>query len=201
MRTSKFEELDRIVNGVARKYQSKWCSHEDLYQELWIKVSELLQKHGDEIEPKLVAKCCYNTAVDLYRYNRIRYESTAEYFETDGYGDDGVDSIFKESSDTRLTHVQFTDNHTHMMISELLDMFECNSIERNFLLIKLYTSGNIEIGEFPEDTILLKVPSSHKLKDGEIALLLGFKSSRPPKWNKIKNQIVRNAVLAYLFED
>ena len=182
---NRFEEIDRIVKGIARKYSStKWIEYEELYQELWIKVSELL-KSNPEVSLNMIARCCFNCAVDLYRYSRRRYEANSEYVEDGGF--DG---------NPTLSHVTFENPHTHLLIRELLDMFAPHSIERNFILVKLYIDGSIEKHDFSDDEILDRVPEG-KVTDRELALLLGFKSSRPPKWVSTKRD-VRSIVLDFL---
>ena len=182
---SRFEEIDRIVKGVSRKYSStKWMEYEELYQELWIKVSEVL-KSNPEASLKLIARCCFNSAVDLYRYSRRRYEANSEYVEDGGF----------EENPT-LSKVEFKSQNTNLLIREILDMFAPDSIERNFILVRLYISGTIDKHDFDNDSILDKLPEG-KITDRELALILGFKSSRPPKWVSTKRN-VKSIILDFL---
>ncbi|PJZ17830.1 hypothetical protein CEW46_32140, partial [Bacillus cereus] len=72
------KEVNKIVAGVARKYGEKYGMEvEDLQQELYLKLAE----HGslDSEEGNLIARTCYNKAVDMYRFERRRYDSKAQY--------------------------------------------------------------------------------------------------------------------------
>lgn len=182
------EQFKRIVEGVARKYGSIYVSREDLEQELWIVVLEKIRDFGgaDKVDPRFIARCCYNKAVDFYRYSRRRKDSTARLIEE--MGEDDNDSV--EENIPRST---FEDGYDRVVIKEIIDLFPQGSRERKYVVTKLYMYGEISESDGLPDK--LEMPEGDNEYD--ILKLLGYNSRYPASWGKLKYQI-RDTIYRYL---
>ena len=185
------EAFKRIVAGVSRKYQSIYVSQEDLEQELWIVVLEKIRDFGgaDKVDPDLIARCCFNKAVDFYRYNRRRYDSFARYVEES----DDSDSVVEEKGADRLHYSRFKNAEQNALLHEVIDLFPAGSRERKYVVTKLYMYGEISEEDGLEDE--LELPESDK--ESDILKLLGYKSHYPASWGNKKYQM-RAKVYRYL---
>lgn len=71
---AKFEELQPIVEGIARQYSKDlvlgkgfdFQKYDDLKQELWVKAYEILKDNPDA-SVEFIAKCLWNKVTDLWR--------------------------------------------------------------------------------------------------------------------------------------
>lgn len=189
---TKIERFQRIVQGVARKYASIYVDKEDLEQELWISVLELIDAKGgeDNVDEKLVARVCWNKAVDFYRYSRRRVDSKASY--TEGGNEDNEDDCEADIKFSTSGN-RFVRGNDVVMVKEAIDLFPVGSRERKYVLTKLYMYGEIDIEDYADEDI--EMPE----EDTEAAILklLGYNSRFPASWGKIKNEM-RKKVYRYL---
>lgn len=184
-------ELERIIEGVARKYavQNYGVDQEDLEQELWIvAVEKFLNKVDDpsEINFRLFARCCWNRAVDIYRYSRRRHDSKSAYEEGSKSSDDSdptksTDDVDYQQSSPR----RFSKANDVAFIKEAIDLFPKGSRERKYVVTKLYMYG--EVDETMVDPSELELPEGDTEVD--VVHMLGYKSHDPASWRKKKNQI------------
>lgn len=182
------EQFKRIVEGVARKYGSIYVSREDLEQELWIVVLEKIRDFGgaDKVDPRFIARCCYNKAVDFYRYSRRRRDSSARLIEEMESGDD-------DGETSELMHGNFETGYDRVILKEVIDLFPQGSRERKYVVTKLYMYGEIsEEDGLPDE---LEMPEGET--ESDVLKLLGFKSRYPASWGKMKYQI-RDTIYRYL---
>ena len=190
---NRLDQFRNIVEGVARKYASTYVDREDLEQELWIVVLELVQAKGGEenVDPRLVAKSCFNKAVDFYRYSRRRHDSKARLIDETESDDDSFSS--RGSDQNGIYVAKGRTGYDEVILKEVIDLFPPESRERKYVVTKLYMYGEIDSTsglpdklEYPED-------------DSEEAIirLLGFKSRYPASWGKMKYSI-RETIYRYL---
>lgn len=193
---SKMDNFGKIVRGVARKYsvENFGVERDDLEQDLWVKVMEIVNsKNGDVelVDEALVAKCCWNVAVDKYRYHRKRRDSKAEY--TEGTEEDDKASNNSSSASFSSSHC-FQSATDAIFIKEAIDLFEVGSKERKYVVTKLYMNGEIDPETF-EGEDELELPEGDTEKD--ILKILGYSSHYPASWNSIKNKM-RKKIYTYL---
>lgn len=187
-RKSNLEQFQQIIEGVARKYKSIWVDRADLEQELWVTVLEKIEEFGgaENLDAPFIAKCCYNRAVDYYRYNRRRADSKARLIEEMESDDDN-------SSEAELMHSNFDNGMDRVVIKEVVDLFPLQSRERKYVVTKLYMFGLIsEADRLPDK---LEMPEDDT--ESGVLKLLGYKSRYPQSWGKMKYQI-RDTIYRYL---
>ena len=173
------EKFRAIVKGVAKKYASKYVDREDLEQELWIVVLELVANHGGEenLDPRLVAKSCFNKAVDFYRYSRRRVDTSARLI------DESESEEFESSASSKLDlTAKGRSAFDEVLLKEVIDLFPVGSRERKYVVTKLYMFGEIDQTsglhdelEFPEDDT-----------EEAVLKLMGYASRYPASWGKMK---------------
>lgn len=193
---ARMDQFRKIVEGVSRKYASKYCDREDLEQELWVVVLELIQAHGGEqnVDPRLVAKSCYNKAVDFYRYHRRRKDSTVRIIE-DSESDDAASSWHGEQveSSNGFMIAKGRTGQDEVILKELIDLFPPESRERKYVVTKLYMNGEIDHTTGLPDKLELPTDDTEE----SIIKLCGFKSRYPASWGKMKYGI-RERIYRYL---
>lgn len=182
------EQFKRIVEGVARKYKSVYVDREDLESELWIVVLEKIREFGgaDKVDPRFIARCCYNKAVDFYRYNRRRKDSNARLIEEMGEDEDS-------EIENKIPHANFENGYDRVVIKEIIDLFPKGSRERKYVVTKLYMFGEISKDDGLPDE--LELPEGDT--ESDVLKLLGYSSRYPGSWGKMKYQI-RDTIYRYL---
>lgn len=192
----KMEQFRQIVEGVAKKYASKYCDREDLEQELWIVVLELIQAKGGEenVDPPLVAKSCFNKAVDFYRYHRRRKDSTVRMID-ESESDDTASSWHGEQADSSNGFMigKGRTGQEEVILKEVIDLFPIESRERKYVVTKLYMYGEIDESTGLPDELILPEDDTEE----SIIKLLGFHSRYPASWGKLKYRI-REVIYRYL---
>lgn len=183
-------KIKEIIEGVARKYsaQSNYIEYDDLHQELWIVALKLIRDCGgvQNTNPKLVARSCFNKAVDYYRFHRRRYDSKAEYLEESG------DSLTEKLSSPRMVAEKGLNVDGVLTVSEIIDLFPKDSRERKYVVAKLYNEGLLENLDIPDE---LGLPSGDT--EGDFVRYIGYNSPRPASWGK-KKYYMKRAIYEYL---
>lgn len=189
----KMEKCRKIVEGVARKYASKWIDREDLEQDLWVVVMELINGCGgiENTDLPLIAKSCYNRAVDSYRYNRRRSDSTVRLID-ESESDDGEYSAGGADQSAYYTSKART-GYEEVILHEVIDLFPKGSRQRKYVVAKLYSFGEIDESFGLEDK--LELPAGDNEED--FLRLIGFQSRYPASWGKMKYGI-REKIYKYL---
>lgn len=189
----KMEKCKEIVEGVARKYASKWIEREDLEQDLWVVVMELINNCGgiENTDLPLIAKSCYNRAVDSYRYNRKRYDSKVRLID-ESESDDGEYSAGGADQSAYYTAKTRT-GYDEMILHEVIDLFPQGSRQRQYVVAKLYFFGEIDESFGLEDR--LELPEGDN--EADFVKLIGFKSRYSSSWGKMKYEI-REKIYRYL---
>lgn len=182
------EQFKRIVEGVARKYGSIYVDREDLEQELWIVVLEKIRDFGgaDKVDPRFIARCCYNKAVDFYRYSRRRKDSSARLIEEMGENEE-------KDSESNVPYSTFETGYDRVILREIIDLFPQGSRQRKYVVTKLYMYGEISEADGLPDK--LEMPEGET--ESDVLKLLGYKSRYPASWGKMKYQI-RDKIYRYL---
>lgn len=145
MRTQeRVNSMNDIIVGIARRsaYKFKTRSAEDLAQELWVKILEKEERLGYDLDLDLIAHICYDTIVDIQRYDMKRNSySLDEILERCAAVESGHSSKTDNQSDDPWTtgtqifsgKIESTDNVNRILIDELLKVFPEGSKERFFL--------------------------------------------------------------------
>ncbi|AWD93055.1 sigma-70 family RNA polymerase sigma factor [Bacillus phage vB_BceM-HSE3] len=187
--------IAEIVEGVASKYGNSFgMSKEDIQQELYIKLLET--NLIDESQPKLVARTCYNKAVDIYRYERRRYNSRTSY-----EGDELASKLESTSVvNTSFKRVNpYLSPEKHYQHLEMIDLFEQGTRERKVIVIRYYQSNIFDLEECLVFEPSLTEEMLLELKDteGSIAQALGLKGCNSGSYQSVKKRI-RLVVRDYL---
>lgn len=189
----KMEKCKEIVEGVARKYASKWIEREDLEQDLWVVVMELINNCGgiENTDLPLIAKSCYNRAVDSYRYNRKRCDSKVRLID-ESESDDGEYSAGGADQSAYYT-AKIRTGYDEMILHEVIDLFPQGSRQRQYVVAKLYSFGEIDESFGLEDR--LELPEGDN--EADFVKLIGFQSRYSSSWGKMKYEI-REKIYRYL---
>jgi len=182
----KMDNFTRIIKGVSRKYASKWIDREDLEQDLWVKVLSMIADCGiDNVTEKMVAKCCFNLAVDKYRYNRRRYETNGQYIEASNVDDNDNGPDYFE---TRFNSIESALDL--MLYKEVINLFSIGSRERKYVVLKMVNYGLIDEKYLDEvDRKDVGVPDEDT--EAGYIRLLGYSSKCPGSWTCKKREIDR----------
>lgn len=181
MTDERFKEVNSIIKGIAKKsaYKMYSRSEEDLVQDLWVKVLETEKRKGEELDPNLVARVCYDYIKDLIDYDQRRNHVNIDY---SGTGDEET-----ETSDTDFLGA-IPDNgeySSEIMLKDLYDRFPEGSKERIFLDFW----GNAS-GAMPNNRA---VPPTSRTQDGytenNLAKMLGYASQSSGGYRKFKNKM------------
>lgn len=181
MTDERFKEVNSIIKGIAKKsaYKMYSRSEEDLVQDLWVKVLETEKRKGEELDPNLVARVCYDYINDLIDYDQRRNHTNIDYSGT-GYEE-------TETSDTDFIGA-IPDNgeySSEIMLKDLYDRFPEGSKERIFLDFW----GNVS-GAMPNNRA---VPPMSRTQDGytenNLAKMLGYASQSSGGYRKFKNKM------------
>lgn len=175
-RDYKMNKITEIIDGVSRKYAVRefGVDREDLRQDLWVATLELIDKCGgiDNTDIPLIAKNCWNKAVDKYRYNRRRMDSKALY-------DEAVDGEKESATETKIHKSKFQSGMDAVLIKEAIDLFPKGSRERKYVITKLYMYGEIDIDSIDSDEDF-EIPDGDT--ESDILKLLGYNSHYPASW-------------------
>lgn len=181
MTDERFKEVNSIIKGIAKKSASKMYSRdeEDLVQDLWVKVLETEKRKGQELEPNLVARVCYDYIKDLIDYDQRRNHTTVDY--------SGTGDIETETSDTDFLGVKSDRGEyaSEIMLKDLYNKFPEGSKERIFLDFW----GNAS-GAMPNNRA---IPPASRTQDGytenNLAKMLGYASQSSGGYRKFKNKM------------
>lgn len=189
----KMKKVEEIVKGVARKYASKWIEQDDLEQDLWVVVMELINGHGgiENTDLPLIAKSCYNKAVDAYRYHRRRYDSKVRLID-ESESEDGEYSASGADQASYFTSKNRT-GYEELILREVIDLFPEGSRQRKYVVAKLYSYGEIDESFGLNDELVLPEGDN----EADFLRLIGFQSRYPASWGKMKYEI-REKIYKYL---
>ena len=169
-------KYETIIRSIAGKYGRDWClSFDDVYSELCFKILTLGNENGWEtLNKSLVAKVCYNKAVDLYRSAKRRWQK--EISETAIISDveNGSSKIGTPEEAEQL-----------LLISQFVKMYKPESRERKYLVIRLVSEDIL-----PEEYALeigIQVPAG-KIQDWKISEMLGL-SPRSKSFERMKKAL------------
>ena len=126
----------------------------------------------------IVSRICYNRAVDLYRAARRRREREVQ---------DSIlltDSSNEEAARSKIGTVEEAEQN--VLYSEFVKMFNPESRERKYLVIKMVSEGLI--GEEYAIEIGIKVQQGAHLPDYRISEMLGL-SPRSKSFEKMKKNL------------
>jgi len=177
------QAVAKIVNGVAAKYSKAYgIEKEDLVQELWLKILESGSLNSDA---NLIARLCYNRAIDIYRYERRRYDSYAEYNSEVDYDRKNPPAISSRFHQPQMTP------ESYMEVIEIIDLFPTGSRERKFVVLKAYLAGvlsrkkSMELEPSITDELLDKLED----KEDSIAYAVGIRGCHSGSYRTLKNRV------------
>ncbi|AMM45017.1 hypothetical protein SP15_217 [Bacillus phage SP-15] len=193
------EKVTQIVKGVSRKYGREFgIETSDLEQELWLKLLEI--SDGEKVpNEKIVARTSYNKAVDVYRYERRRWDS-----KTDMVSDETVSAWAREIGNSRnplMAERPFRQPEKFFEIKEMVEQFEIGSKERKFVVMKGYIEGVFELNEAVELEPTIDAERLVHMEDSEhrMARELGWSSSGSGSYRSMKKK-ARKIVRSYFGE-
>lgn len=191
------EKVTEIVQGVSRKYGKEFgIETSDLEQELWLKLLEEADKNdGQMLNEKLTARTSYNKAVDVYRYERRRWDAKA-----DMVSDETVSTWAREVCTRRNPMMAvdvFREPEKFFEIKEMVEQFEQGSRERKFVVMKGYIEGVFDLDEAFELEPTIDTERLEFMEDSEhrMSKMLGYSGSGSGGYRKVKKsvrKIVRN---------
>lgn len=178
---------ENIIRSVAGKYgRDKFLNFDDVYSELCYKILTLGNENGwENLNESLVAKICFNKAVDLYRSAKRRWKREISQNAITGDVENGSSKIGTPEEVEQL-----------LLISQFVKMYNPESRERKYLTIRL-VSENLLPEEYAIE-IGIKVPTG-KIQDWKISEMLGL-SPRSKSFERMKKAL-HEELLDYLRMD
>lgn len=181
MDENRFDELNSMINGIARKASRKLYSrsYDDIVQDLWVKVLETEKRKGQEIDLRLAGRICWDYVNDMIDYDQRRNHYTTDFSGTGDETTEFDDTDFLGLSKDRGNYT------SDIMVKDLYDRFPVGSKERIFLDFW----GN-ESGAMPNSRV---VPPVTRQNDGYsekyLAKRLGFTSSTNRSYKNFRDKM------------
>lgn len=174
--TEEMAKYENIIRSVAGKYGRDWClTFDDVYSELCYKILTLGNEGGwENLNESMVAKICFNKAVDLYRAARRKWKREISESAIAGDVENGASKIGTPEEAEQL-----------LLISQFVDMYKPESRERKYLIIRL-VSENLLPKRYALE-IENGIPSG-KLQDWKISEMLGL-SPRSKSFERMKKAL------------
>ena len=169
---------DEIIRGVSGKYGKDWClTFDEVYSELCYKILKLGVDAGwENLNEKMVAKICYNKAVDVFRAAKRRWGRTM----TEA-------AILAEGNNeaTHSKHGNPEDSETKILYIQFLESYHKESRERKYLTIKM-VSEQLLPPKYAEE-LGIEIPH-YEMRDWEISEMLGL-HPRSKSFQRMKNRL------------
>lgn len=190
-----FEEIERVVSGISRRKAWGVFTYEDLHQDLWLDVMELIEKVGEVPSLNLVARVCYNKVTDKIRYNRRRSDSQLL--------GDGTESNFEKGS-TNESAEDFMVSRglggssvtmSNLVVQEMMELFDEGTKERLYIYQMAVFHNALDPEEDTSeefDTLF----SNDKRFDNEIAINMGYSGSHSSGYKRVR-WAVRERILEF----
>lgn len=163
--TEEMLRYDHIIRPIAAKYGKTWClTFDEVYSELTYKIFTLGSTMGwDKLNESMVAKICYNRAVDVYRSARKRWDRTA-----------AEEAMLTSSVDEAQSNYGTQEEaESNVLFSEFLDRYPKTSREYKYLVIKMTSEGLIPSNRLSE--LHISIPMDKKnLTNCDISVILGL---------------------------
>ena len=174
--TEEMAKYEKIIRSISGKYGRDWClSFDDVYSELCFKILTLGNENGwENLNESIVAKICFNKAVDLYRSAKRKWKR--EISETSILSD-------VENGSSKIGTLEEVEQL--LLISQFVKMYKPESRERKYLTIRLVSENLL-----PEEYALeigIEVPSG-KIPDWKISEMLGL-SPRSKSFERMKKAL------------
>ena len=178
MDEERVQSVNDVIQGIARRsaYKFKTKDSEELAQEMWVEVLNTEKNLGMPLTLDYVAKICYNTVVDLQRYDMLRNSYSLEEME----------------ESTSLTSCEDSID-SKIMIHNLFAKYPAETAEGIYL--RFYAT-KIGICDYYEPTSVYK----NGYTDGALAQLLGFKGTADRGWKRFRDNF-QSQLRKYFFED
>lgn len=169
-------KYENIIRSVAGKYGRDWClTFDDVYSELCYKILTLGNENGwENLNPSIVAKICFNKAVDLYRAAKRKWKR--EIAETAILGD-------IENGSSKIGTPEEAEQS--ILTAQFVSLYRPESREYKYLVIRL-VSENMLPTKYATD-LGFEIPKG-KLQDWKISEMLGL-SSRSKSFERMKKAL------------
>lgn len=139
-----FEFINPVVERVAKHYNPSLHSYllADIRQEIWMKLleSNQLSKILEEHSTGYLYVTCNNIAIDLYRKETVRHIREEEY----------LSDIYDEDHITKNLITYHAEYELTPLIIDVLNLYEDNTKEKMYLVLRLKSAGLITNENFPE---------------------------------------------------
>lgn len=180
MTDERFQELDKMIKGIASKVNYKLYSRdkEDIIQDLWVKALETEERKGKELDMNLLAKVLYDYTKDMIDYDQRRNHYNVDFnndAEDAGQGD-GEDFLGLSSKEDWVGDI---------MIDDLFNKYPEDSKERLFLD---YWASSAGIRYNPKVTPP-EGRENNGYTEGNLAKMLGFPSASSSSYRKFRSKM------------
>lgn len=189
LKEEEFNSLDSMLRGIAGKYNGWYgLKYEDLYQECWLKASEVINS-SEELNLDLICRCCYNRVMDIVRYTTRRLNQIPM-----DPGDESNRPLYGNSA--KLWNNSKTNFDINLILEEIENLFDEGSREREYIH-ELEVYFGVKDATKEAINSLFDFSSS---RDNEIAWNLGYANSSSNGYRGLKWR-VRCAVEEHFGED
>ena len=177
-------KYDKIIRSIAGKYGRDWClTFDEVYSELCFKILTMANDIGwENLNPSLVAKICYNRAVDIYRMAKRRWKRNMSENVLLGDVENGSSKI-GTSEEAEQT----------VLVSQFVNLYNKESRERKYLVIRL-VSENLLPYRFATE-LGIEIPAG-KIPDWRISEMIGL-SPRSKSFERMK-KLLHEELVDYL---
>jgi hypothetical protein len=183
-----FNKLDKMINGISWKYNG-WSGleQEDIAMELWIKTCEVIKYTGN-INYNLIARCCYNKAIDMCRSARKTVTnsfSASEFLESCFNSDK---DFAKDSDNGSINISRNSDFYSKTDIEDMIKLFDPDTKERKYIILMiLYLGLDEEIFNNP-GSCYDKLFGNERM-DYEIAKKLNYANDTSQGYRQLRERV------------
>lgn len=187
MTDAQFGQIDKMLNSIAWQYHGWYeLSHDDLYQEGWVKAIEIINRYG--FEYGAIASSFYNRIMDLGRHQKLRQNQIS----TDPL------LFFSEMSgsycDFNLQDVELNEDfYSRLDIHDMSNLFDDSKESKYFQMVAVYSDA-VSGFELDGEETSFDFESSMNV---ELAEKMGYANSTSLGYRRIKNN-VRNTIAKFL---
>ena len=186
---NQFKELNKMLNGIARKYAG-WggIDYDDILQECWVKAITVINQTG-ELKLNLIASSCYNRIIDLCRYQKRRVNQIPVEHSQFDYRDesDSNNSLdFSPIEGWNITQQSTEDVVIDNLAVDIIeDLFAPGSIEKEYVhLVAVY----LRLKQ-PNVTNIKIIFNENAPMENNIAISLGYANSMSSGYRNCKKRV------------
>lgn len=190
MEKKEYEELTKIVKGIARQYSKdlytgkgfNFDKYQELEQELWVKTYEVL-KNKPDATLDYIAKCLWRKVTDLFRkeMKTISHEKLVDNSEfSNSSNEEGIDiEVLKKMESVSNLESFTSDEGVEDLIERTLELAKKHSDKvYKFVVAKLKLAGYLS-SDFEREVEVSNIKRSDSTEDAQILeTILGYKNGK-----------------------